>query len=176
MEKIILFLLTVLVFTLAGVIFINPKGVDKVQTGSAPIFEFRDYTFYNIDEKGVDEFLVSSEGYHYDRMDVLREITYYKKHDESIDILESDTANIYRDYTDFNGSVVYTKDGRYKLISKDVRYNKGNDTIAGGQPFVMRSESGEMNGSSFFIDIKKHILKAEKIRTVYTNESAEENH
>ena len=170
MEKIILFLLSVLVFSVAGVIFINPKGVEKTKGEAAPIFEFRDYTFYNIDENGVDEFLISEEGYHYARKEVLKDITYYKKNDESVDILESDTATVHKAYTDFNGSVVYNYNGQYKLISKDVRYNKKQNTVTGKQPFVINSEKGEVNGSSFVVNLKTRVLKADNIRTRYEYE------
>lgn len=153
-----------------GVIFINPKGVEKIKGAEAPIFEFRDYTFYNIDEKGVDEFLVSEEGFHYAGREVLKAITYYKKNDASVDILESDTATVYKAYTDFNGSVVYSHNGRYKLISKDVRYNKSQNMIKGQRPFVIDSEAGEVNGSAFMVDLGKRVFKADNIRTRYTYE------
>lgn len=171
MEKIILFLFSVLLFSIVGVIFINPQGVEKVRGAQAPIFEFRDYTFYNIDENGVDEFLISAEGYHYARREVLKDITYYKKNDTSVDILESDRATIYKNHSDFNGSVVYNHNGEYKLISKDVRYNKRHNTVAGKRPFVINSENGEVNGTAFVVDLKKRVLKADNIRSHYEYET-----
>lgn len=170
MEKIILFLVSILFFSVVGVIFINPTGVDKIKGGEAPVFEFRDYTFYNIDENGVDEFLISEEGYHYARKEVLKTITYYKKNDTSVDILESDSATIYKAYSDFNGSVVYSHNGQYKLISKDVRYNKKQNTVTGKQPFTISSEEGEINGSAFVVYLKQRVLKADNIRSRYVYE------
>jgi len=170
LEKVTLFFVSILVFTIAGVIFINPKGLEKTSSREEPVFEFKDYTYYDIDVNGVDEYLVSDSAYHYDDRDEIHTITYFKRGKVGIDRLRSETATIYGTHTDFNGSVTYLQRDGYKLISKDVRYNDKNGSITGNNPFTVTSDHGDFNGSKFEIDIKKRVLKADNIRSTYIYE------
>jgi len=167
LEKTVIFFLSLFILAVISGIFINPQGVKSVSREEAPQFEFKDYTFYHIDKNGVNEFLRSSKGYHYEEVDIIKDIQYYKKERNSINIIKSDTAHIYKDYTDFNGSVTYVQKDGYKLNTRDVRYNKKENKIRSPKPFSVISETGKFEGKGFVIDTEKRTLEAQKIKAVY---------
>lgn len=162
-----LFFVSILILAVAGVVFINPQGIESTKAGEEPVFEFKNYTFYNIDIGGVHEYLVSDHGYHYADRDIILNITYYKKSRGGVDILRSERATVQGEITDFNGSVTYSQKDGYKLISKDVRYNDKKGLIYGSNPFNVTSKSGDFNGSSFEIDVKERILRAKDFRSSF---------
>ena len=165
MEKVTLFLMVILGGVIAGVLLVNPEGMKQKKGGSAPMFEFRSYAYYDITENGVGEFLLADEGYHYENLDLLTGVNYFFKTDGGIDTLQGHTAYIYRNYTDFNGSVRYEQSSGYKLESRDVRYNKEKSTITGERPFILSAEDGEFRGERFRVDTEKKIFKAEQIKS-----------
>lgn len=167
MEKTVIFFLSLFVLAVVGGIFVNPHGVKSMSRDVAPQFEFKDYTFYYIDKNGVNEYLSSSEGFHYEDVDIIKDISYYKRERKNINIIKSDTASVYKNYMDFNGSVMYAQKEGYKLNTRDVRYNKSENIIKGSSPFLITSEAGEFEGEAFVIDTEKRTLEAQKIRAVY---------
>lgn len=167
MERAVVFFLLIFILSIIGGIFINPKETKTAPRDEIAELEFKGYAFYHIDTKGVAEYLVSSEGYHFEDVDIIKDIKYYKKDKNGLNIIMSDKAFIYKDYFDFNGSVFYKVDDKYSLNTQDVRYNKEKNTIVGSRSFIISSKSGEFEGSSFLANIRDRIFEAKNIKAVY---------
>ncbi|MDQ1341055.1 MAG: hypothetical protein QG567_2213 [Campylobacterota bacterium] len=167
MERAVVFFLSIFILSIVGGIFINPKETTVQLKEKVAEIEFKGYTFYHIDTKGVAEYLVSSEGYRFEGVDVVKDVKYYKKDKNGLNTIMSDQAFVYDGYFDFNGTVFYKVDDKYSLNTQDVRYNKEKNMITGSKPFVISSKSGEFSGGSFVVDLQSKSFEAKEIKAVY---------
>ena len=168
MNKTVSFFAILLVVVLGFAIMLTPKNkIAKDSYITLPIFSFTNYDFFKISHQGIEEYLSSTQGFHFEDKDVVKNVVYTKKQKGKIYTILSKLATINTKEINFNGNVSLKRDDGFLLKTKNITFYKKSKKIIGTSKFFIKMPDGIIKGDSFVAYLNKKTFSAKNIKAHY---------
>ena len=168
MNKTVALFATLLVVTFGFAIALTPKSkIAKSSNITLPIFSFTNYDFFKISHQGVEEYLSSTQGFHFEDKDIVKNVLYTKKQKGKIYTILSKLATINPQTIDFSEDVSLKRDDGFLLKTKNIIFYKKNKRLIGNSKFFIKMPDGIVEGDSFVVYLDKKIFSAKNIKAHY---------
>jgi hypothetical protein len=161
MNKTVALFATLLVVTFGFAIALTPKSkIAKSSNITLPIFSFTNYDFFKISHQGVEEYLSSTQGFHFENKDIVKNVLYTKKQKGKIYTILSKLATINPQTIDFSEDVSLKRDDGFLLKTKNIIFYKKIKNLLETQSFLSKCQMALLRVIHLlYIWIKKYLAQ-----------------
>jgi hypothetical protein len=132
-----------------------------------PLFEIKSFQLYELNQKGLETYMVGKEATRYtNRYEVLN-IDYTDNSKEYIANMRSDFGLYKGNTVDLDGNVIYTRTDGFTFESQHVMYNKKTSIAVSDNEYISHIGQNKIIGSFVKYNNNKNILDSKDITATY---------
>lgn len=159
----------VVALILAGIFFgFRPVTSEAPQTGEIAQLDLRDFTVYELDEKGLIHVLHGAQGQRFaDRYEV-RGIAYVDNSEAVTKEMSAEFGRAREATVDLVGNVVIRQNDGSEVRAEDISYDKEQRLITSQSRFTIRQGGNRASGEGLYYKLDEGRIRANNISAVYT--------
>ena len=148
-------------------VFFKPLDVKKKEFIDIPLFEVKDFSVYELNAKGLNDFIIADNGVRYRNRYEFSNINYIDKTKLYISNMKAKKGLYIGDTVEFSGGVSYTRDDGLSFKTHKARYNRRSKVASTEDKYIAYIGNNKITGISFVYNtvLKKFVSK--DIRAIY---------